>query len=97
VNNNHIPKLTEMLCGKIVQLFQMVHNDVLNGGLLKDIIKYFSEHQDGYSQLIQVFLPYIAEILEFKLNGGLLEKHLDLGASTEDYFLSVIKNILYHY
>jgi len=71
-------------------MFQMVHNDPLNGELIKDIIKHYSTNAQGYLQLAQVFLPYIAEILQFKLNGNSLAGHLDLGTSTEDAFLSVI-------
>jgi len=90
INADHIPKHSELLCGKIVQMFQMVHNDPLNGGLIGDIIKHYSTNPQGYLQLAQVFLPYIAEILQFKLSGNALTGHLDLGTSTEDRFLSVI-------
>jgi len=94
INNHHIPKHSELICTKIVQMFQMVHNDPLNGELIKDIIKYYSTNPDGYTQLIQVFLPYIAEILQFKLDGNSISSHLDLGTSTEDAFLSSIFDII---
>jgi len=59
-------------------------------GLLKDIIRTFSTSEKAYHQLAKAFLPYIVDILKFKIYGGLpLSAHVKLGKATEEEFLSV--------
>ncbi len=69
----------------------MFHHDPLNGGVLKDIIRRFCAQQESFDITAGVLMPYIMEILEFKVTTGQsLNSHLNLGKSTEDQFLSVI-------
>jgi len=59
-------------------------------GLIKDIIKTFSASEKAYHLLAKVFLPYILDVLKFKLYAGLpLSAHVKLGKVSEEDFLSV--------
>lgn len=68
----------------------MLHRDALNGGILKDLVKLFCSQKESYLAVAKAFLPYINEILEFKVTQKAdLTTHLNLNGSTEEDFLGV--------
>jgi len=68
----------------------MFHHDALNGQVITDLIRQFCTQQESFNTTTEVLMPYILEILEFKVTTGQpLGAHLNLGKSTEEHFLSV--------
>jgi hypothetical protein len=90
LNPEFIGGLAVELSAKMVEMYQMLHRDALNGGILKDLVKLFCSQKDSYLAVSKAFIPYITEILEYKVNNKTdLSTHLNLNGSTEEDFLAV--------
>lgn len=73
-------------------MFQKLTQSQQIGSLLKEIIKTFSQSEKAYNHLAKAFLPYIVEVMKFKVYSGLpLSAHVKLGKTSEEDFLSVIE------
>lgn len=89
INPQFIDKITQKLAPGIIKMFQDLRQSHQVVGLLKDIIRTFSTSEKAYHLLAKAFLPYIVDILRFKIHEGLpLSAHVKLGKATEEEFLS---------
>lgn len=64
----------------------MFQHDPINGGVIKDLVRQFSAQQESFNVTAKVFMPYIMEVLEFKVTtGSPLVAHLNIRSSEEDF------------
>jgi hypothetical protein len=95
MNPDFISGLAVELSSKMVEMYQMLHRDALNGGILKDLVRLFCSQKDSYLAVAKAFLPYITEILEYKVANKVdLSTHLNLNGSTEEDFLAALFDII---
>jgi len=95
INPGHIDKITERLAPKIIQMYRDLRQSHQIGVMIKDIIKTFAASEKAYHSLAKVFLPYILDVLKFKLYAGLpLSAHVKLGKVSEEDFLSSLFELL---
>lgn len=95
LNPEFVPELAKELSPKMIEMYQILHRDPLNGGVIKDIIKLFCTQQESYIAVTETFLPYILDVFKFKVETkGNLTAHLNLGGSTEEDYLAALFDIV---
>lgn len=90
MNPEFVDRISEGYAQTVVKIFQKLQQIQQVGLLLRNMIRNFSNSEIAYDHLAKAFLPFIYDILKFKVYEKMpLSAHVKLDKTTEEDYLSV--------
>ena len=87
-----MPKTAEMLTSRMLEIYKMFYADPINGSIVRDFVRMFTNHADAFLFVYKTFLPFALQCITTKEAGGALTD-VNKGTQTDFDFLSVTISI----